>query len=75
MHLALVDLAFVTLADNKNAVFEYGQPEITNVKDFLSCSITRHMTTTCPRVEIIENSFNFHNCEALVKNIMDTDMV
>jgi len=68
MHLALVNLAFVALTNNKNAVLEDRWPKIASVKDFLSGSVTKHMTTTCPRVAIIENSFSFLDHKASMKN-------
>lgn len=67
-HLALVNFAFVVLANNKNAVLEDKRLEITIAKDFLNCSVTRHMTTTGPVVEIIENTFIFLDCKASAKN-------
>jgi len=49
--------------------------QITSVKDFLSYSVTIYVTTTCPKVEIIESSFSFLDREALAKNIINTDTI
>ena len=58
MHLALVDLAFMTFMDSDNTVFENGRLEISSTNNFLSSSIYRHVTTTCTRMEIIEEFFS-----------------
>ena len=68
-HTYCVDkFEFVALTNNKNAVLEDRQPDITSMKNFFSCSVTRHMTTTCPRMAVIENSLNLLDSKTLAKN-------
>jgi len=75
MYISLVDLARVTKADDENAILEYRWPNITSMKDFLSSSIPRHMTSTGARVAVIQDSFGFQECQTTAENRVSTDPI
>ena len=59
MHLALEDLACVTLSYYNNTDFKYGWLEIACMKDPLCGTITRHVTAISATVRVIQNFLSF----------------
>ena len=57
-HLAIKHLTVVAFSDGKDTIFKHRRPEIASAQHLLSCGIPRHMTATCSRVTIIQNSLS-----------------
>ena len=55
MHISIKNIEIVTFSNSENTIFEQKLQEIASVQYLLGCGKPRHMTTTCSRMEIIQN--------------------
>ena len=63
------------LLNDQNTILENGRPKITGAEDFLSNGIAWHVTSTFPRVAVIQDSFSLFKYQTFVKNRVNTDSV
>ena len=74
-HPALVNLVIMEFTNRDNVVFENRRPKVTSTKDFLSSSITRHVTTIGAIVIVIKGFLNLLESQTLVENGIYPDTI
>jgi hypothetical protein len=75
MHLSIEDLAWVTLLDHLNEIFDQRGPEVSCTKNLLGCFQPRKMTATCSSVIVIQDNLCFFLSKTSSKNAIYTSTI